>query len=109
MVVLNKQGFKLPRVEKDKFILILRLGLEYDRAKGTFCVGSYNNIERLTNTIAEILGEDEVAFSQTCIHCGKDFACSECKYAESCATRNLPFHCVCPRCLKSGGKLEDTR
>jgi len=102
MVVLNKQAFKLPRVEKDKFILLLRLGLDYDREKGTFCVSSYNNIEKLTDTIAEILGVDEVTFAQTCAVCGRDFPCSECKYLDSCATRNLPFHCVCPQCLREG-------
>ena len=106
MVVLNKQAFKLPRVEKDKFILLLRLGLEYDRSKGTYCLSSYNNIERLTDTIAEILNVEEVSFSQTCIICDKDFECSECKYIESCATKNLPFKCVCPLCLKEGRTIE---
>jgi len=100
MVVLNKKAFRLPRVEKEKFILLLRLGLEYDREQGTFCVSNYNNIEKLTDTIARILNADEVAFAQTCISCGKDFPCSDCKYLDSCATKNLPFQCVCPQCLR---------
>ncbi len=100
MVVLNKKGFRLPRVEKEKFILLLRLGLDYDRAQGTFCVANYNNIEKLTDTIASILNADEVAFTQTCVSCGKDFPCSDCKYIELCATKNLPFQCVCVKCLK---------
>jgi hypothetical protein len=100
VVVLNKKAFRLPRVEKEKFILLLRLGLEYDRAQGTFCVRSYNNIEKLTDTIASILNVDEVTFAQTCALCGKDFSCSHCKYIDLCATKNLPFECVCPQCLK---------
>jgi hypothetical protein len=108
MVVLNKKAFKLPRVEKDKFILLLRLGLDYDRAKGTFCVSSYNNIERLIDSIAEILGVDQVTFAQTCVVCGRDFPCSECKYIDLCATKNLPFQCVCPQCLREGRPFKDT-
>ena len=102
MVVLNKNCFRLPRVEKEKFILLLRLGLEYDRTKGTFCVSSYNNIEKLRDTLAEILNDNNVSFTQTCTICGKSFPCQDCKYIEMCATKNLPFHCVCPKCLKEG-------
>ena len=105
-VVLNKKAFRLPRVEKEKFILLLRLGLEYNREQGTFCVASYNNIEKLADTVAEILNVDDVTFAQTCILCGKDFPCPGCKYADSCATKNLPFHCVCPECLRDGKILE---
>ena len=102
MVVLNKDGFRLPRVEKEKFILLLKLGLDYDRAKGTFSVKSFNNIEKLTDTIAEILQDSNVCFTQTCIGCGKSFPCQDCRYIETCPTRNLPFHCVCSQCLREG-------
>ncbi len=100
MVVLNKKAFKLPRVEKEKFILLLRLGLEYNREQGTFGISSFNNIEKLTATIAEILKDDSVSFTQSCVACGKDFSCPDCKYIETCKTKNLPFSCVCPQCLK---------
>ncbi len=108
MVVLNKKAFKLPFMAREKYSLLLRLGLEYDKAKGTYCVSNYNNIVRLTDAIAEILGVDEVAFTQTCTVCGRDFPCSECKYLDLCATKNLPFRCVCPRCLKEGKPLGET-
>ena len=107
MVVLNKKAFRLPRVEKEKFILLLRLGLEYSREQGTFCVSSYNNIEKLTDTIASILNVEEVSFAQACVLCGKDFPCTGCKYYDSCATKNLPFHCVCPECLRKGKQTEE--
>jgi hypothetical protein len=102
MVVLNKKTFKLPFMDREKFLLLMRLGLNYDKATGTFCVANYNNIEKLADTLASILKVDEVSFAQTCTSCGKEFACSGCKYVESCATKNLPFQCVCSQCLREG-------
>jgi len=106
MVVLNKKAFKLPRVEKEKFILLLRLGLEYNREQGVFSISSYNNIERLMDTISSILNT-EVVFLQNCTHCGKDFPCGDCKYNELCATKNLPLSCVCPQCLRDRKQFEE--
>ena len=34
VIALNPKGFKLPRVEKEKFVLLIRLGLEYNRESG---------------------------------------------------------------------------
>ena len=102
MVVLNKKAFKLPFMDREKFLLLMRLGLNYDRATGTFSVANYNNIGKLTDTLAVILSVDEVTFTQTCCICGKDFPCSECRYLKLCATKNLPFQCVCVECLREG-------
>ncbi|PVX27680.1 MAG: hypothetical protein CW716_01075 [Candidatus Bathyarchaeum sp.] len=101
MVVLNKKAFVLPRFERDKFIRLMRLGLEYDRARGTFSISKFDNIEEVLDTISSILNE-EALFLQNCMICNKDFACSECKYIDFCETKNLPFQCVCPQCLKKG-------
>ena len=98
MVVLNKKSFKLPFMDKEKFLLLLRLGLE--RNQSFYCIKSYNNIEKLIDTISNILNGEKIMFLQSCLICDKDFACSDCKYYELCATRDLPFQCVCPRCLK---------
>jgi hypothetical protein len=100
LVVLDKNAFKLPRVEKDKFILLLRLGLEYNREQGVFSISSYNNIEKLVDVISGILNVEKVMFLQSCIICGGDFPCQDCKYYELCTTKDLPFHCICPSCLK---------
>ena len=100
MVVLNKKAFKLPRVEKSTFILLLRLGLEYNRERGEYSIGNFNNIEKLVDVISSILNVERVTFLQSCIVCGGDFPCQNCKYNDLCTTRDLPFHCVCPRCLK---------
>jgi len=105
MVVLNKKAFKLPRVEKEKFVFLMHLGSDYDRDRGTFSIKSYNNIEKLTDLIASILGT-EVIFLQSCTRCGKDFSCGDCTYNELCATRNLPFSCVCPQCLRDRKHFE---
>ena len=106
MTVLNKKAFKLPRVEKEKFILLLRLGLEYNREQGVFSISSYNNIEKLMDTIASILNT-EVVFLQNCTRCGKDFSCGDCKYNELCTTKNLPLSCVCPQCLRDRKQFEE--
>jgi hypothetical protein len=100
MRYLNKKGFKLPFVEKEKFIQLIRLGLDFKKGEGVYCIKSYNNIEKLIDTIAEILSED-VAFMQNCTLCGKDFPCSECRYLPLCGTSNLPFQCICSNCLKN--------
>ncbi|PVX23852.1 MAG: hypothetical protein CW716_11160 [Candidatus Bathyarchaeum sp.] len=98
MVVLNKKGFVLPRIERDQFIRLMRLGLEYDRNKGVFRIISFDKIQEAMDTISSILN-DEIQFMQTCSICNKDFPCTDCKYADFCETKNLPFQCVCPQCL----------
>jgi len=105
VVALNPKGFKLPRLEKEKFIQLIRLGLDYSRETGLFSIKNYNNIEKLVNAISGILGA-EVVFSQTCSRCGRNFPCSECKYGGLCTTKDLPFTCVCPECLRDRKKFE---
>ena len=105
LVVLNRKFFKLPRVEKEKFVLLLRLGLEYDREKGFFSIKSYNNIEKLFDELSNILGLERVAFLQSCTICGSDFPCQDCKYYELCDTKNLPFYCVCLKCLREKNRI----
>jgi len=99
LIILDKKSFKLPRVEKDTFILLLRLGLEYNRETGTYRITNFNNAQKLIAEISKILGK-ETTFLQTCNICGEDTQCAGCKYYEDCLTRNLPFHCVCLKCLK---------
>jgi hypothetical protein len=98
MVILNKHSFKLPRIEKGEFINLLKLGLGYNRNQGCYFISSYNNIGKLIDTLSSILNT-EITFLQSCIVCSKDFSCSNCKYADLCTTKDLPFECVCPQCL----------
>ena len=108
MVVLNKKGFKLPRVEKDRFIFLLRLGLEYSREREMYSIGNFNNIEKIVDVVSSILEGERVMFLQSCIVCGGDFSCENCRYYDLCITRDLPFHCVCPKCLKRDKKKQET-
>jgi hypothetical protein len=104
-IVLNSKGFKLPRLEKEKFVNLMHLGLAYDRNASLFSFESYDNIEKVIDTVSEILG-DEVVFLQNCIRCGKAFSCKTCSYVELCETKNLPFSCVCPQCLHDRKNFE---
>ena len=102
MVVLNKNAFRLPRVDPEMFKLIIRLGLSYDRESGTFRVANSNNIEKLVETLKEILHESGIGFTQSCVACGRDFPCQECRYYELCETRDKPSGCICGNCLEEG-------
>jgi hypothetical protein len=106
VIVLNKNGFKLPRVDRDKFVALMRLGLDYNRDLNLFSIKSCNNIEKVMEAVSAILGDD-VVFMQNCIRCGKDFSCAHCKYNELCATKDLPFSCVCPNCLRDVSILKN--
>ncbi|MDR0318640.1 MAG: hypothetical protein LBI09_01230 [Nitrososphaerota archaeon] len=99
MVMLNKNGFKLPRVEKEKFTLLIRLGLEYNSQKMLFKIKHYNNINQLQTVLRDIL-KTEITFTQTCTICGTDFGCSTCKYTKFCPTKDQPFSCICNQCLR---------
>ena len=105
VTALNPRGFKLPRVEREKFIELMNLGLDYNRERAVFSVKNCNNIEKLMGVLAEILC-GEVAFLQSCNRCGKDFACGDCRYQDLCATRDLPLTCVCPQCLRDKKQFE---
>ena len=106
MIALNPKGFKLPRVEKEKFVLLIRLGLDYNRELGLFSIKNYNNVEKLIEALSGILNT-EVVFCQTCSRCGRNFPCSECKYGDLCTSKDLPFSCVCPQCLRDRKHFEE--
>ncbi len=106
MVVLNKKSFKLPRVEKEKFMRLINAGLDYNREQCLYSIKSCNDIENLMDLLNGILNT-EVIFLQNCIHCGKDFPCDDCKYDDLCTTKNLPFDCVCPQCLRDRKQFEE--
>jgi hypothetical protein len=100
VIVLDKNGFKLPRVDREKFLLLLKLGLDYNQREGLFCFKNYNNIDKVTEIVVAIL-KSEVVFLQSCMVCGKSFGCDKCKYNPKCETRNMPLSCVCPKCLSN--------
>jgi hypothetical protein len=105
-IVLNSKGFKLPRLEREKFLNLMHLGLDYSRDTMLFSIKSYNNIEQVIDEVSAIL-KDEVVFLQNCIRCGKAFPCKGCSYIDMCTTKNLPFSCVCPQCLRDRKNFEE--
>jgi hypothetical protein len=106
LTVFNPKGFKLPRVEREKFVLLMNLGLDYNRERMLFSIKNCNCVEKLMDTLGGILGTD-VVFLQSCTRCGKEFACADCKYIELCTTKNLPLSCVCPQCLNDRKQFEE--
>lgn len=104
-IVLNGKGFKLPRLEREKFVNLMHLGLDYNRDTMLFSIKSFNNIEQIIDCVSDIL-KDEVVFLQNCVRCGKAFPCKGCSYIELCTTKNLPFSCVCPQCLRDRKNFE---
>jgi len=96
-VLITKGGFKLPFMGKDRFIELMRLGLGYDRQSRTFFIEDVERAQELRGILSEILGE-EVNFGQTCTICNSTFSCADCKFYESCPSRDVPLHCVCPTC-----------
>jgi hypothetical protein len=107
-IILNSKGFKLPRLEREKFVNLMHLGLDYNRDTMLFSIKSYNNIEQVIDEVSAIM-KDEVVFLQNCIRCGKAFPCKGCSYIEMCTTKNLPFSCVCPQCLRDHKNFEEVQ
>ena len=105
VLVLNSKAFKLPRLEKEKFVSLMHLGMEYNRDQGTFSIKSCNKIEKIMEAVGSILGS-EVVFLQRCMRCSKGFPCANCNYYEVCTTKNLPFSCVCSKCLRDQKNFE---
>ena len=105
VTALNPKAIKLPRVEREKFILLIGLGLDYNSELGVYSIKNYNNIEKLIETIGVILNT-EATFLQTCTRCGKQFSCGDCKYSELCTRKDLPFSCVCAQCLRDRKQFE---
>ena len=88
VAVLNKKAFKLPRVEKEKFISLMHLGwiITVNKASSP---SKATTTSRNSWTQSAAFLDSEVVFLQSCTRCGKDFACGDCKYNELCTTKNL--------------------
>lgn len=100
MKLLNKKSFTLPFIGRDRYVRLLRLGLGYNKVERSFYVKDYNSVEKIIDAISDIMGDEKASFLQTCILCGEDISCLDCKYKNSCETKDLPFQCICPICLQ---------
>jgi hypothetical protein len=120
MKVLEKKGFKLPYVDSQTYRELMRLGLRYDRQLKSYSAEDLDtaNADSVLAVLSRIL-HDEVCFeqskvpvqnrqaAQTCIICGKNFQCNECRYLELCETKNVSSSCVCGKCLEEGKTIPE--
>jgi replication factor C large subunit len=115
--VLDPAGFKLPFMGKDKFIQLMRAGLNYDRGAGSFVVRHLENLNSIEERVGEIIGkpvkfarpEQPVAASQgddriikECYIDGTEVPCAKCVFVEDCPTHtmlDLKF-CLCDKSLR---------
>jgi hypothetical protein len=115
MKVLSKKVFKLPYVDGQTYRELMRLGLGYDKSLRSYSAEQLDEgqVGAVLSLLSKILHE-QVCFdlsvkdvqggrvSQTCLICGKSFACDDCRYFELCKTKNIASICVCRKCLEEG-------
>jgi hypothetical protein len=99
MKILDKNSFKLPFLEREDFIRLIRLGVGYDKKTQSYSFVKRQNAEKVLNILEEILDPEKIGFLQTCTNCKKTFSCIDCKYQQVCNSKYLPFQCICPKCL----------
>jgi len=119
MKILDKKAFKLPYIDSQTYRELMRLGLRYDRQQKSYSAEELDtaNIDSILELLSRIL-HDKACFTQikeatgnkaraglTCLVCGKQFPCQECRYYELCETRDLPLSCICGKCLEEGKTL----
>lgn len=105
MLIISRNGFKLPFLGKDKFIKLVRNGLGYDKTRKLFFIEDFNNIDQIRLILSEIL-PDDVLFKQECIICHRKFECKECEFKGKCETENVPMLCVCNECYHNPDFVE---
>jgi hypothetical protein len=114
--LLDPSGFKLPYMGKDKFIQLMRAGLNYDRKSGRFVVRRVDNLQSVEERVAQIVAKpirfkrpdqaETVSRSQSatikeCYVNSKPVPCAECEFVENCPTAILEAlkFCLCDDCL----------
>ncbi len=118
MQALDKKSFKLPYVDSATYRELMRLSLRYSKQLRSYSAEDLD--EARSKTVLALLSKilhEPVCFEQskesvrdsrvdqTCLICGKRFLCSECRYFESCETKDIPSKCICGKCLKEGKTL----
>ncbi len=95
------RGFTLPRLGKDTFSMLMRNGLQYDKATGLFTVKDVNKIDRIYAILSEAIN-DTISIEVQCILCSNDAGCSECEFSNTCNRLQVTSKCICKDCLRSG-------
>ncbi len=118
MKALDKKSFKLPYVDSATYRELMRLGLRYNKQLRSYSAEDLDGAmsETVLVLLAKILHEPvcfdqskesvgDSRVDQTCLICGKSFLCGECRYFESCETKDVPSKCICGTCLEEGKTL----
>ena len=61
MMILNKDGFKLPYLGRPKFIELMKMGLEFERGRNVFYIRDLNRSEEIKDSLSEILNQEIVS------------------------------------------------
>jgi len=88
----------LPRLGKDAFSQLMRLGVKYDKRNG-FYIPSSIDLREVASVIEKATGKN-VNFVFKCFMCGKDMTCIECEYKWSCKVELTSGKCICSNCMK---------
>ena len=118
MNALDKKSFKLPYVDSATYRELMRLGLRYNKQLRSYSAEDLDKArsETVLALLSKILHEQvcfeqskecvrESRVDQTCLICGKSVLCGECRYFESCETKDIASKCICGKCLKEGKTL----
>lgn len=98
VIVITRNGFKLPFMGKEKFIELMKAGLRYDGQTKTFHIENLEYLEKLKSLLSEQL-KDEITFAQICFLCNSIHQCNICEYQNICRSRDVPTYCICGKCL----------
>jgi hypothetical protein len=86
----------LPRLGKDAFRELMRVGVEYTTGKGFF-VRPDSDLTAIRIIVSEATG-DEVEFVFRCYLCGRESVCVDCQYHSVCSIEQVGGNCLCARC-----------
>jgi hypothetical protein len=92
MKIIVGQWFRLPRLGRETFALMMRQGVKYDQTNG-FKIDYSTDVEAAARTIRSALAED-VELSLACSICGKE-ACPGCPYLPICDRKRVSSLCLC--------------
>ena len=98
--ILLGSWFELPRLGKEVFAGLMKLGVKYETGMG-FKFDGETDLQRAVSILSSALGET-VDLSLRCYVCGKE-ACVGCGYLEACNRSMVSSQCLCAEHATSSG------
>ena len=98
--ILLGSWFELPRLGKEVFAVLMKLGVKYETGMG-FKFDGETDLESAASILSSALGET-VDLSLRCYVCGKE-ACVGCGYLEACNRSRVSSLCLCEEHATRGG------